>query len=467
MSPTTKYLFLLIAFWGTLQALLLPPFQSPDEPMHYMRIYHISSGKFKGEVSADKKNMGGYLPAKIHDVYAPYNHVPFNLNQKIDFDTLKNNLLKRYNFDSTAFSPMPNTARYAFSAYIPQAFVMFLMEKSQAPQLLTLYLMRLVMFFLWLSLLYYAIKITPIYKNLLLCFAFLPTSLAINSSISADVLSNGFTMLIFAYFFNFRESANIISKKKLLIFAILILLISWQKVVYFPLLFLLGLVPAQKFGKLQYKLIYFLALLSFTLLLIFWWSGEVNQLIYPTGDKYFTTYTTFRPCGENSSVNPALQIEVIRQAPFTFIKNYLHVSFKAYGGAFGSYISTSSWDDIQLPAFILSLSKIIFILIIISHINIFKVWEKIYLLLLGQGLIMLFILSQHLHWDCVGQGVYLISNGKYYISIYPILAFALVGLGQKQYENCKNKKLIEKIGMIWGIIIQVIFLILIIKRFYY
>jgi uncharacterized membrane protein len=467
MEKTTKYLFLLVAFFGIFHALLMPPFQSPDEPMHYLRIYHISGGKCKGEVAADKKNMGGYLPAKIHDVYAPYNHLPFHLSQKIDFDTLKNNLFKRYNFDSIAFSAMPNTARYAFSAYAPQAAVMFLMEKCHAPQLLTLYLMRFVMLFLWLTLLFFAIKVAPIYQNLLLFFAVLPTSLAINSTISADVLSNSFSFLILAYFLKFRFTQNIITKKDLLIFSFFILLLSWQKIVYFPLLFLLWLVPSPNFGNLKNKIIVFVTLLLLVLSVVFWWANEVNQLIYPTANKYFTTYTALRPCEGENTVNPILQMEVIKNEPLIAIKNLLHVSFKAYGGAFGSYISTSSWDDIQLPEFLLLLSKIFFILIVLSQTNIFSIWERIYLFLLGHGLILIFSLSQHLHWDCVGEGFSLISNGKYYIPIYPILAFSLVGLGQKKYEKLKHKNLIFNILLLFGVVLQVIFLIMIVKRFYF
>ena len=56
-----------ILLFGLLFALLIPPFQSPDEPNHFYRAWQVSEGHFFPEKKGDR--LGGMLPASLMQVY--------------------------------------------------------------------------------------------------------------------------------------------------------------------------------------------------------------------------------------------------------------------------------------------------------------------------------------------------------------------------------------------------------------
>ncbi len=459
----TKYFTIFTIIIGIAYIILLPPFQSPDEPNHLVRIYRIAEGHLWGELSADKKEMGSYVPERIGDIFSPYLYLPFHRERKIASDTILKNLLVYKDLGELKFSALPNTARYAFTAYAPQAITTFLLTKLKTPQLLMLYVIRLVTFVFWLGLIIYAIKTTPIYKEWLMLLALLPTSMAINTTISADVVTNGLSFIVIALFFKFKFGEKPVFFKNILFFNMLMLFITWQKIVYFPLLFLLLLVSSNKLGGLRNKIIYFSFVIITNLAVVGWWSGEVNKLIYPTGDKYFTTYATMR---EDAQINPTLQIEHIKKDPLNFVSTFLETSFRSYDTTFEGYFSSCAWDGISIPNWLLYIFLIVFVLFLGIQSAGFTFWERLYLFALGHGMVMLFLLSQHLHWDGVGQTFEAGYAGKYYIPIYPIILLTLFGVFDKYFKSLTIRNSIKNILVLFVIVLHIDFLIIIAQRFY-
>jgi uncharacterized membrane protein len=463
LKNLTIYWFYLTLFFGVAYVFILPPFQAPDEPNHFMRIYHIAQGHLIGEVSSDKLDLGGYVPKDLPNIFSPYEFMPYHTELKTRPDTIISRLFKPLASKEPIFGVFPNTARYAFTAYLPQVIITFILDKIDTPPLIVLYADRLAAFLFWLLCVYWAIRITPVYKEVLMLLTFLPTSLAVNSTLSADVVSNAFTFLIFALFLKFRFGASNISKKEAAFFFLLMLLLSWQKIVYFPLCFLLLLVPKVKFGDLKKKTAFFSFVFIVNLMIVLWWAGEINKLIYPTSDKNLTTYRAMRPeCG----VNPALQTDIILKDPVGFTSNLLYASYKSYN-AYGIYLTNFGREDFPVSRGLLIIFKISILLFMLTRENLFKKWEKIFLLLLGHGLVIVFILSQHLHWACVGEEMIHNFGGKYYIPIYPIIFFAMIGLLKKQNWFAKNQVYTNVYFVVLPIIVQVEFLFLMVERYYY
>ena len=455
---------------GLAYIFVVPPFQSPDEVNHFMRIYHISEGRLWGEVSADGHELGGYLPKDLDYTYQPFNYLPFHKENKITIDTITSHLLKPLlNKSEIEFKSFPNTARYAFTAYLPQVIVFILLKKINCPPLLLMYLGRLAVFLFWVTIVYQAIKRTPVFKEVFMVLAFLPTSMAINTTLSADVVSNALVFMVFTLFLKFKFEESSIKRTELALFGCIVTLINWQKIVYFPILFLLVLVPASKFNSFKNKILIISSLSLFNLAIIFWWSSEINKLIYPTGDKYVTTYKNMR-LDADADINPVLQTEDILNDPIPFIKAFFSTSLKVYGATYESYLTSFGWEGIGIPTGLLIVFSIGFLIFILIQKNIFRLYEKGTFILLCHSLVMLFILSQHLHWDAVGDFIEYHYGGKYYIPIYPILIFALTGLLNNSVVQIgaeNGRKYFNYCFLSLMLLVQIDFLIIVVERYYF
>jgi uncharacterized membrane protein len=456
--------FILSLVFGLTYIFIVPPFQTPDEPNHFLRIYHISEGKLKAEISSDKRHLGGYLPNALSQTYEPYNYLVFKDDNKITVDSITVNLSKKMDSTEPSFFSFPNTARYAFTAYLPQVMVFYVLKKINCPPLILMYAGRLVAFFFWLILMYYAIQITPVYKEIFMLLSFLPTSFAVNTTLSADVVSNALIFVCFALFFKFKCQNTPIKHLDLGLFALVMLLISWQKIVYFPLIFLILLVPKANFKGIRSKIFFWLFLLVSNLALIFWWSSEINEMVYPMGDKYSTTYGDLRLGME---VNPTLQVEHILKDPIKFTQTFFQTSFKIYESTFAFYLSCFGWENKSVPSGLLYILMLFVSAFIFIQKNVFQTWERILLVLLGHGLIMLFLLSQHLHWDVVGDAFIHSYGGKYFVPIYPIFMFAATGLLSHLPAIMTYKRSINIAIVVAMVVVQVDFLVLILERYYF
>jgi uncharacterized membrane protein len=449
---------------GVFYIFVMPPFQTPDEPNHFQRIYQITQGRYLGEVSEDKTNIGGQMPKGILDCYAPFEYLKHYTDRTIRLDTIKAHLFEPIRSRDLIFSPFPNTARYAFTAYLPQSITIFILDSLNVPPLLWMYACRFSTFLIWLTLLNWAIRITPVYKELFMFLSLLPTSLTANASLSADVMSNGLAFVIFALFFKFKTEKTNLTYQKVLLFTFLMLLISWQKVVYFPLLFLLVLVPSTLFGSLKKKFSIITGVFIVNVIVILLWANEVNKLTYPDGDKYHSAYSNVRPGFE---VNPALQIDHILKDPLHFAHIFLKASFDVYPDSFSSYVSAYGWEGHGLPSGLYYILTAILLAFLLLQIKVFTHIERLFLLLLCHGLMMLFLFVQHLQWDALADdSIITYYSGKYYIPIYPVLFFALTGLLNFVKISTKFVHYSKVIIPLIFIIIHIDFLIIIIQRYY-
>src|SRR3954464_8500313 len=84
LSPQ-KFFLLVASLFGVLYALVLPPFQSPDEFNHFYRAWQISTGQLIGLKTIDR--LGGILPQGLMTISKPFHGLPFDFEAKIAFNT--------------------------------------------------------------------------------------------------------------------------------------------------------------------------------------------------------------------------------------------------------------------------------------------------------------------------------------------------------------------------------------------
>jgi uncharacterized membrane protein len=463
------FCFGLILFSGLFFCLVVPPFQTPDEFNHNFKIHHIAEGHFLAEIDTPSVSLGGIVPKSLVTTSRFYENIAFSAN-KAPWDTLKQLTQIPLKSDEKVFVAFPNTARYAFSSYLATIPVMYLANLLDINPLYTLYIGRVINFLFWFGCVVLGYRIMPIFKDFYLLLCMIPGTISIHASLSADTVNNGFLFLIIALFFDFKFSIRPISHFKLGIYLILTLIVAWNKIVYFPMLFMLFMVPKEHFGSSLQRIRYLSLLLVSVIGIVLLWNNFIDKLIYPSNDAHITTYHSLRESeGDNNgyiNVNPRLQVEHIKKEPMVFFLVFLPAIFELYSYNYATYVSTVGWEAKGIPSGLLAVFIIFFLLYVISLPRVFSVYEKLFFLMLAYFISALFLLSQYLHWDGVGEKMTLGYLGKYFIAIYPLLFFALSGLYNIS-EKWKIKRL--NLGFILAIIILITHIdmfILTIERYY-
>jgi uncharacterized membrane protein len=331
------------------------------------------------------------------------------------------------------------------------------------------YIGRLCTFLAWFWLIVIAIRWTPMsYRSILMVLTFLPESLAINATLSADAVTNGLIFLQIALFLQLKTEFKILNsmqlQNKILLFAFLVLLTTWHKIVYFPLLFLLLLLEKAVFDNNLVKKYTFISLnLLLNLILIKFWSSHIHELIYPFTDLTQNTYRGMRP---GYIINPDLQIQYIVNHPITFLNKFISATFSSYSHTNQSYIATFGWELIRLPAGL----AIGFLTIFLSWVSLQPIrwtrFETILMFVLAHGMTSLFLLSMYLHWDAVGDDVTYVYTAKYYFATYALIILLLGGRLTGWQFFLDKKRHIERIFNISFVFIWIYFLILVYQRYY-
>ena len=176
------FLYMVIPI-GLLYIFIIPLGRAPDENTHFYRSYEISMGNLIAK--KDKMKQGGdYLPENINQIFGDSTKYK---------DEVKNGNIKASN--KKKFVSFPNTSMYSFITYFPQVLGITLGRMLNLPILWIAFLGRITNFLVWITLMYFSIKLIPFKKLSLLIIMFLPMMLQEAVSLSADAITNGTTFL--------------------------------------------------------------------------------------------------------------------------------------------------------------------------------------------------------------------------------------------------------------------------------
>ncbi len=228
LVPEKTY-FILAMIFGLSMVFITPPFQVPDEFNHFFRAYQVSEGTLVSQ--KQDARLGGSLPKSLPTTATPYRALPFHAENKQSIDDIFNSFNIPLNKSDRVFVDFPNTALYSPVPYLPQALGVSSGKIFQASPLILLYLGRLSNLFVWIILIFIAIRITPIYKWLFMLLALTPMSLFLAASLSADCFTNAIAFLAIAMFlyYAFANEKMINTGCFLKILAITLLIYLYQK----------------------------------------------------------------------------------------------------------------------------------------------------------------------------------------------------------------------------------------------
>jgi uncharacterized membrane protein len=240
--------FLILAWtFGTLFALVTPPFQVPDEFQQFYRAYQVSQGRLTAYRHGPE--IGGYLPASLSQfagrVWGPTGFSPdAKLNPQAIWAT-RNIPLRPA---ETHFYSFGNVSWHSPMNYFAQGASIALARHLGGGAMAIFYAGRLGNLFVWSLLVYFAVRLIPIMDWTAVLLALTPMSLAQAASLSADATVNGVCFLFVAGTMRLAMSGSErIPRLHLIGLMILGAAVALAKTAYFPLTLLFLLIPWHRF----------------------------------------------------------------------------------------------------------------------------------------------------------------------------------------------------------------------------
>ena len=416
--------FLSVAFiFGTVYTVLIPPFQAPDEVHHFLRANHLARGHWVG-VKTSNQRLGGLLPKSLLAISEPFRPLRYHRSQKTHQDTIFKVLKWPIQELDQTFIDFPNVAYYAPTGYLPGAIVCWINKQLGGPPLLSLYACRWVTFLTWLLLIGSALKMMPFQQPTLLLLAMLPASLCFHAGFNPDAITHGLAFLVLAGSLKLAYTPIPLARKHLIL-VLASLLITWNKVVYAPLILLSWLIPASKWGgRRNYGSIQ-LFLLGLHAALIWGWYHFTKDLFIP----YNEYHPAFREDKQlNPDVDPLAQLAFIRQNPLEFLQILGHSYLETLPWTIKHYIGKFGWEGNYLQTWINDL--LFYLIFLVSALGggppkrsyAQYAWT---LLTAGLAMTLAFSIVIYMQWSPPGHDFIRSLSGRYFIPIFPCFILAL------------------------------------------
>ena len=259
-----------------------PPFQAPDEYMHYSRILQISDGQIL------PVREGNAIGAKLREDQINFLHLlhkkPLKMNEVLQLlkhsDNNSNKSTDSFSWGTTTYNPV---------AYTPQVLGVIFARLSRLNQAQTFYLARLFALLFFIGVVYYSIRLTPLNKWFFAVVAALPMTLFLAASNSGDVTSIGASIFVIAYFLKL-VSQNRMTKKDYLFIVLSTLFIAATKAPYFLVVIFYAFIPKDKFIRPRDRLYLIIILVAVLITVNMLWSfvtrdlssAAIGKAMYPT-----------------------------------------------------------------------------------------------------------------------------------------------------------------------------------------
>lgn len=238
VAENIEYAFLITAIsLGLVMVISLPEnLQSWDEQIHYNRAYMYS---YNDKVPyTESAWMLKTLAVPKVDTLEDKLAVQSLLNKYDDKDDKVTEIDKDSNFIT-----------YGGRAYILQAFALWIARTCGMKFATGLVMARMFNLFMYVFIMFFAIKLAKHGKRILTIIGLLPTSVFLAASFSYDAYVTAFLTFGFVMIVNeFTDSENPLSWKRILAAVLAITVGSFAKAVYIPLLLMLLFLPKQKFS---------------------------------------------------------------------------------------------------------------------------------------------------------------------------------------------------------------------------
>lgn len=268
-----EYLYLsLIIPLGIMYCIVNPLGKVPDEYQHARKSYMISKGVFLADTDEE-----GYPIGSFNE----------NFSEIINKDTSSyeeywNKLTIPETDEETELNY--SMATYAPICHMPQALGMLIARIFGGNIVVQCYAGRIVNMAVAILLMFFAIKVIPFKKHIVLFLGLLPITILEFASLSSDALTIGICIFFISYvlYLKYDDKKEKINKKDIAVLFISSIVVALSKIVYVPICLLLFILPKEKFNSKKNKYCIVTIIAGIAILLNLVWlmiaSGYLNEV---------------------------------------------------------------------------------------------------------------------------------------------------------------------------------------------
>lgn len=430
---TPQKLFLpLFLIAGLAFVFVVPPFQNPDEPMHFYRGYQVA----KGHVFSTPNEVelyGGDIPLSMRELVVK-SEIEHNYDYEHRFFLDYGQLLGYGYGGDKVFEGFPNTAIYSPLAYLPSAFAHGVVGLFNGPLLVALYLGRLLSLLVVLVIFMAALRIIPFGKWIVFAVGLVPMTVASAASISADSMTLSLSLLLIAttFFIAFRK--KVVSRWWFgLLFALMIsmALVKQAHIALLPLVLLIPILNSRYRKKEVYIAMAVAFVVAAALFLV--WLKKTDQIVI-----------NFVP-----SIQPGLQKAYMFQAPHEFISALISTYLTNYGnGTFIGLFGNFGWLTATLPTLFIVVSTLVIYFAVqarekdeqrldtlpAQQLRFFRVW----CVAVFMAVLLMISAALYVYWTPYKETYIMGIQGRYFLPILPLLLVPFIGKLKPRQESIKR-----------------------------
>jgi hypothetical protein len=359
LSPARVYLTLALVF-GIAVLFANPPFQAPDEYMHYFRIHQLCLGDIKPVHWG--KHTGGNVPAAVSSIAWP-GEAPGYPERKLGWTFLESKL--RPWFVDWSQAPIrqehfPHTSVYSPTAYWAQIPAVALGKLLHLGPLLLLYLARLASLLVTITLSWLAVRALPRHQWAATLLLLSPTVLYFAGSCAPDGLLIASAALIVARLAR-AQAVPTEPARPLEITGLLLLggAISTTKFVYFPIVALIPLILWPTLPAARARWVLLMAWVIICLLPTAFWAHFMSS--------------QFTPGREDIPIDPHAQVQHILAHPLDTVALVVRSYWEGAATLAPSIVGVLGWNDTPMPGWFYSCFGAAIVLMLVldggSHVN--------------------------------------------------------------------------------------------------
>lgn len=338
--PFERYFVILCLIFGCLFVFLTPPFQAPDEVTHFLKSYSLS--RLQLIPTVEDGTVMDTMDSEVLAFANSFAGLQYDANSKIDFSTISSwgNVYTTGSSDNAEQTTYITVNAYIVY-YVPQALGMGFAHLLNMSVLWTLFMGRLFNLLFYILVLYYAIKTTPVAKNIFFLVALTPMAVFQAASLSYDVMVTSVCVLFTAHMLRlFFDPDWELSNGEFAWILVLSCLLIFMKTVYFPLVLLFLAIPREKFADSEERRKNFLEIVG-------------------TSVAVFIIVTLFRKFAYAGVVSSnsltSDQITAALSDP-NFFFQMIGNTFNAFGSEFSEeFIGKLGWLDTALPPWLITM----------------------------------------------------------------------------------------------------------------
>lgn len=342
----TENIFVIFClFWGMLFLFINPPFQANDEPEHMYKMYGFTQGtlNFQEKTIEGKKQTGLVLPVNLVSIAQREKRLVLHPQKKTSLSETKMLSKISLNPQVKSFKGFAIPA-YTPVSYFPGFILLWVMKLFKIAPLSMMYILRFCTLLTYISMIYFAIKITPVKKWLFFAAAVVPQAIYLGSAINTDAIVTGFAFLATAYTFYiaYDKSVEKITKKQMTILGLLFTLVNICKFPYIVMCLLLLIIPQEKFKSEKSRFLFIAGVFLLNIVIDF-------IILF----SYFIHINKVSVMNSTNSL-PAFQaVHVVLQNPILYIK-FLFANF-ILGGYYylQGLCAYFGWSDVAVPAWVI------------------------------------------------------------------------------------------------------------------